>query len=77
MRLDAMIPMEQKEADAIARAISCDRDSKRSRTSFSPCEEGLNINIEADDAVAMRAAINSHLRLVDSCLKTIKVIQNA
>jgi len=77
MKLETTIPMAAREAEAIAKALGGDKDSKRSRTSLSANDDGLFVNIEAEDPVAMRAAINSNLRLINSCLKTIKVIKNA
>jgi tRNA threonylcarbamoyladenosine modification (KEOPS) complex Pcc1 subunit len=77
MNLDTIIPMNNTEANAIINALRDDKDSKRSRTTFSLANEGLQVHINADDSVAMRAAINSNLRLINSCLKSIKVIQNA
>lgn len=77
MRLEADLPMGPREAKAIASTLAGDRDSKRSHTKVLAGKSSLRVEIDADDAVAMRAAINSQLRLIDSCLKCLGVTKHA
>ena len=46
-----------------------DIPSKRTSVSMALTEDGLNLMIKASDPVALRAALNSFLRFIDSILE--------
>jgi len=46
-----------------------DIPSKRTSVSMTLTEDGLNLMIKASDPVALRAALNSFLRFIDSILE--------
>ena len=48
-----------------------DIPSKRTSVSMTLTEDGLNLMIKASDPVALRAALNSFLRFIDSILETL------
>ena len=48
-----------------------DIPSKRTSVSMALSEDGLNLMIKASDPVALRAALNSFLRFIDSILETL------
>jgi len=48
-----------------------DIPSRRTSVSMALTEDGLNLVIRASDPVALRAALNSFLRFIDSILETL------
>jgi len=48
-----------------------DIPSKRTSVNMTLVEDGLNLVIRASDPVALRAALNSFLRFIDSILETL------
>ncbi len=72
MKLEVEIDTQETEkAKAIAKALAEDSKPKRGTVTFSNNASKLIIKIDCDDAVAVRAAANSSLRLADSCLSII------
>lgn len=59
---------EEKKSAALAKALAGGKP-KRSKVTITPKGTKLSIHIQAEDAVAMRSAVNSYLRLTDACLK--------
>jgi len=61
-----------RKAAAVAKALAADSKSKRGQTSFSTKGSKLVIGISCEDSAAMRAALNSSLRVADACLSVIR-----
>ena len=71
-RLELTLLAPAETAKILARALKPEAASiasKRARVSIEPTERGLRMVIEADDATAMRAAVNSFLRWLDAALQ--------
>ncbi len=51
-------------------------EDRRSRAKIYLTSESLVVEIEADDLIALRASLSSHLRLLRSSIETLEVIEN-
>lgn len=60
--------LEEKKARAIAKALEGGKH-KRSKVELGTKGTCLAVCVKAEDAVALRSAVNSYLRLIDACLK--------
>ena len=57
-----------RKAMAVAAALGADAKPKRGSVKFKAVKNKLLMEIETNDKVAMRAAVNSNLRVADACL---------
>lgn len=74
---DILIYLDPSEARAILESISVEaRDipSRRTRVDVEETSEGIRLIIRAKDLTALRAALNSFLRFIDSCLASIRIL---
>ncbi len=62
---------DEKKAEAVVGALYQKRKEKRSEVKIKNNGEKIIMEVKAQDSVAMRAVINTNLRLIDSCLKVI------
>ena len=60
-----------REAEAVEAALREDAKPKRGSVKFSTIGSKLLMEINTDDKVAMRAAVNSNLRVADACLSVL------
>ena len=60
-----------KKAKAVAAALGADAKPKRGSVKFKAVGSKLLMEIESNDKVAMRAAVNSSLRVADACLSVL------
>ncbi|MCD4739877.1 hypothetical protein K8R43_01645 [archaeon] len=60
-----------KKAQALAKALQ-DGKTKRAEVTITAKKENIDIQVNAQDLIALRSAANSYLRLLDSCLKIIE-----
>ncbi|AIY90089.1 KEOPS complex subunit Pcc1 [Geoglobus acetivorans] len=51
-------------------------EDRRSRAKVYLTDEKFVIEIIADDLIALRASVNSYLRLIRACIGTLEVIEN-
>ncbi len=73
MKLEIAIDTgEAKKAKAVAKALAADAKPKRGTVKFATNCGKLLMDIECNDNVAMRAAINSNLRTADACLSVLR-----
>ena len=63
---------EEKKAKALVNALSGGKP-KRSKVTLRSNGSKLLMDVKAEDDVALRSVVNSHLRLADACLKIIEV----
>lgn len=70
---EAIITMDGAAAQAVADSIGPEsgRELPRTRSQVELSEEHMRIRIEADDASAMRAALNSYLE----CIAVVQSVQ--
>ena len=69
MKLELEIDVgEEKKALALSEALAGGRP-KRSTVDVRARGSKLMINVQAEDAVAMRSVVNGYLRLLEACLK--------
>ncbi len=74
MRLEVRVDTgDARKAKAVAFALADDARPKRGSAKFAAKGTKLCISIEAHDNVAMRAAVNSSLRIADACLSVLGV----
>lgn len=64
---------EEKKARAVAQALAEDAKPKRGKVKFTGKGTRLVLDFDCEDKVALRAAVNSSLRLTDACLSIIQV----
>ena len=64
------IALQEKKARALAVALG-PRKGRRSTVDVKSKDDSLVISVSSLDASAMRAALNSYLRMLDACLKII------
>ncbi len=62
--------------EIVSRIFVEEVEEKRSRAKIYLTPESLVVEIEADDLVALRASLNSHLRLLRACIETLEVMEN-
>jgi len=62
---------DPRKAEAVAQALAADSRPRRGQTSFSRKGSKLVIGISCEDSAAMRAALNSSLRVAEACLSVI------
>lgn len=77
---DILIYLDPSETRAILEPIlveARDIPSRRTRVNVEETREGIRLVIEAKDLTALRAALNSFLRFIDSCLASIRVIMES
>lgn len=63
---------ETKKAKAVMKSLAADSKPKRGSVKFATKGSKLSMDIKCDDKVAMRAAVNSNLRVADACLSVIR-----
>lgn len=51
-------------------------EDSRSRAKIYLTGDKLLIQIDAEDLTALRASVNSHLRIIRACIETLEVIGN-
>lgn len=73
---DFEIELPEKKAGILSKTLEQEKPLKRSKINISSEKNKLNINIQSKDLTALRAGINPNLRLLDSCLKCLEVIDN-
>ncbi len=73
-KFDFEIELPEKKARILSNTLEQEKALKRSKINISSQETKLNINIQSEDLTALRAGINPNLRLLDSCLKCLEVI---
>jgi tRNA threonylcarbamoyladenosine modification (KEOPS) complex Pcc1 subunit len=72
-RAKLFFPYPEATADAIARALapeSAIAEVPKTRAVISRTEDGVSIDITADDLASLRAAVNSYLRWVEAASKS-------
>ncbi len=62
--------------EIVSKIFVDEADEKRSRAKIYLTSESLVVEIEADDLVALRASLNSHLRLLRACVESLEVMEN-
>lgn len=75
-----VIYLDEDEAEAIVGAVSPEAreiPSKRTWVKVERVAEGVRLQIRAKDVTALRAALNSFLRFIDSALSSIRVADRA
>ncbi|MCF8885328.1 MAG: KEOPS complex subunit Pcc1 [Nitrososphaerota archaeon] len=78
-RVEVSIRIPIPERELILKSIileTRDIPSKRTHVSLQSRGEELVLSIEAQDLVALRAALNSFLRFIDSVYRSIKVVSS-
>ncbi len=73
-KFDFEIELPEKKARILSNTLEQEKALKRSKINISSQGTKLNINIQSEDLTALRAGINPNLRLLDSCLKCLEVI---
>ncbi|MBN3037284.1 MAG: hypothetical protein JW834_02460 [Candidatus Diapherotrites archaeon] len=58
-------------SQALANALNADRRAKRGDVRTAADGGSLRLDISADDSVAMRAALQANLRLIDCVIKSL------
>ena len=61
-------------AKSLVKALASDKKPKRSKVFVKSSGKHLLLSINSEDKAALRSALNTNLRLIDSCLKTNEVI---
>jgi tRNA threonylcarbamoyladenosine modification (KEOPS) complex Pcc1 subunit len=71
--LEVEIPLDKNNASIVLEAVGLETlNQANERSNVSLSYNGcLKMRIEADDLNAMRAALNTHLRLIDTAIKLI------
>jgi KEOPS complex subunit Pcc1 len=67
----------EKQVEALMKALTPEVQKQigtRSKVALSTEEATLIVNVEAEDTVALRAALNSYLRWVNSALNVLEAI---
>ena len=63
---------EAAKAKAVLKALVSDAKPKRGSAKFSTSGDKLLMKLEANDKIAMRASVNSSLRIADACLSILR-----
>ena len=63
---------ETAKANAVAKALAADAKPKRGTAFFSNQGSKLLMKLEANDKIALRASLNSSLRVADACLSILR-----
>ena len=69
----------KKQLDALGNALKPEIDRQigiRSRTSLLQEADFLVLNVEAEDSVALRAALNAYLRWINSMMEVFDVVES-
>ena len=69
-----------KELEALVRALEPELNRQiavRSKTSISKESGALVLDVEAEDTVALRAALNSYLRWIDSVMNVLRAVEKS
>jgi tRNA threonylcarbamoyladenosine modification (KEOPS) complex Pcc1 subunit len=69
----------RKQLETVQAALLPEVDkpsSSRTHVTLTTEEDCLLLNVEADDTVALRAALNSYLRWVNSLINVVEVLDN-
>ncbi len=74
-RIEFEFPSEEL-ARNIAFALEVNKKINRGKLVITSTRKKLILDFEAEDETALRAALNTHLRLVDMLLNTWEVVEN-
>ncbi len=73
-----LFKIPEAEASVLCKAVAPEAESlpsQRASVRIRAAEEGLILEIEAKDLIALRAAVNSFLRFLSATMSTLKIIR--
>ncbi len=76
MKARVEVKGEMELLEIIRRVFVEKTEESRSVAKIYLTQESLVIEIEANDLNALRASLNSHLRLLRACVETLEVVKN-
>lgn len=62
--------------EVISKTFVDEVEERRSRAKIYLTPESLVVEIDADDLAALRASVNSYLRLLRACVETLEVMED-